>query len=327
MIRLFLLPFLFFAFSTSCGILDIGEDPLPGKFVISSQNESGEYSLSVLSFGKATITGKIREYHERILFTGQDAIGEPSWSPDGEKILFRTAYPNRYYSDFIHSINQNGSNFEPITFQSGNPLKGSNAVWSPDGGKIAYQKCLFCELGSKNTDIYIYNFESDEENQVTTHEAADEFPTWNYESNALIFSSSRDYYLEEEQRWRKDLYKIELETENVERLTTTGNAANSFWNSRDNLIAYQWNIGEISSNILNLDTNTSDKLSSELSFSTIAGWSTYGNYLMVAGRREINQPLTLHLYKKVGNTLVLNQSYTTNLKLRDIQSMTWYYSE
>jgi len=326
MIRLFLLPFLFFAFSTSCGILDIGEDPLPGKFVISSQNESGEYSLSVLSFGKATLSGKIREYHQRILFTGQDAIGEPSWSPDGEKILFRTAYPNRYYSDFIHSIDQQGSNFEPITFRSGNPLKGSNAVWSPDGGKIAYQKCLFCELGSKNTDIYIYNFESDEESQVTNHEAADEFPTWNYESNALIFSSSRDYYLEEEQRWRKDLYKIELETENVERLTTTGNTGKSYWISNSNIVAYQWNIREQSSFYYDLYTENINNISEDLTISGLSGISRGGNLLMIWGYGKSNK-IEFHLYEVNNSLLTLVFTYKSNKKISVMRSIRWYYDE
>ncbi|HNE05307.1 MAG TPA: hypothetical protein PLT08_12355, partial [Anaerolineales bacterium] len=68
-----------------------------------------------------------------------------------------------------------------------NDGKTTNAVWSPEGDRIAYQS-----ERSGNLDIYSYDFRDNKEYRVTDFDGKDSGPTWDCGGTNLAFTSVRD---------------------------------------------------------------------------------------------------------------------------------------
>ncbi|MBI3995742.1 MAG: PD40 domain-containing protein [Nitrospirae bacterium] len=106
-----------------------------GRQVLFSSNMSGEWGLWLSDLeGK----GLVRLVADK-RFDNNPAA---SWSPDGKRIVFRTAESN------LWMMNSDGSNMSPLTVDG--MVDGWRSSWSPDGKKIAYTS-----LRSGNSDIWV----------------------------------------------------------------------------------------------------------------------------------------------------------------------------
>lgn len=100
---------------------------------------------------------------------------EPSWSPDGSKIAFRSF---RSGNDEIWVMNSNGTN--PVNL-SNNAAQDYYPAFSPDGSRIA-----FTSNRNGNGDIYVMNA-ADGGNQIrlTTDANSDQYPSWQRTSGSV----------------------------------------------------------------------------------------------------------------------------------------------
>jgi len=106
-----------------------------GRHVLFSSNMSGEWGLWLSDLNGKNLSRLVAEKR----FDNNPAA---SWSPDGKKIVFRTADAN------LWMMNSDGSNLSPLTLDG--MVDGWRSSWSPDGRRIAYTS-----LRSGNSDIWL----------------------------------------------------------------------------------------------------------------------------------------------------------------------------
>ncbi len=130
----------------------------------------------------------------------------PTFSPDGEKIAFvsdKDGTPRIY---IIPSSLENNKRANPIliTKQS---RENTCPSWSPDGTKIAYSAKT-----NGVRQIWFYDFELEEEQQLTTGPGNKENPCWAKDSLHLVFNSTDP--------GSSELYLVNLNQPEVVKITS-----------------------------------------------------------------------------------------------------------
>ena len=112
---------------------------------------------------------------------GNCDIWDPDWSPDGSKIVFRSAYTGNLE---IHSVNADGTSLVNLTNIAGSD---SGPSWSPDGTKIA-----FSSNRDGNSEVYVMNSDGSGQTRLTNNPAQDTAPRWSPDGSNIAFGTNRD---------------------------------------------------------------------------------------------------------------------------------------
>ena len=183
-------------------------------------------------------TDGIRQFRVFLTNEARNTINHPSWSPDGEKIVFGTFQG-------IVVMNRDGSNPTNITNR-----RGETPDWSPDGSKI-----VFASSFDGNYNLFTVGPEGGEWTRVTVHPDNDKNPDWSPDGRSITFSSQRD------DQW--GIYSIGSDGQNEVLLSPPEmDGFDPSWSPDGNKIAFQseWDIFIMNAdgtNVFNV-TNTPD---------------------------------------------------------------------
>jgi TolB protein len=122
----------------------------------------------------------------QIFTTHQATQGSPTFSPDGKKIAFvsnKDGSPRIYVLD----IPPPETKLKDIKARLISRInrESSAPCWSPDGTKLA-----FCARTADVRQIWIYDFQNDEEWQLTENGGNKENPSWGPNSLHLVYNST-----------------------------------------------------------------------------------------------------------------------------------------
>lgn len=123
----------------------------------------------------------------RQIFAAKKATqGSPTFSPDGKRLAFVT---NKDGSPRIHvmDIPALGTPLKDIKAQllTKHSQESTAPTWSPDGSKLAY-----CAKINGVRQIWVYDFITREERQLTQGSGNKENPSWSPNSLCLVYNSS-----------------------------------------------------------------------------------------------------------------------------------------
>lgn len=145
---------------------------------------------------------------QQIFATKQATQGTPTFSSDGKRIAFVS---NKDGSPRIYMMNipAPGTPLKAIKAElvTKHSKESSAPTWSPDGNKLAY-----CAMTNGVRQIWVYDFNSKEERQVTQGPVNKENPTWAPNSLNLMYNSS--------DAGACDLYLINLNQPKATKITS-----------------------------------------------------------------------------------------------------------
>ena len=137
---------------------------------------------------------------------------QPSWSPDGRRIVFTSSGAMDVAGGHwrIYVMDADGRNKQNLSNEGEDDYYPS---WSPDGERIAF---VSIRDGRGNLDIYVMNADGSDQQRLTEQPDHEWEPSWSPDGERIAFTASR---LPDVFPANSDIYVIDADGENRRKLT------------------------------------------------------------------------------------------------------------
>ena len=143
------------------------------------------------------------------------ADASPSWSPDGKQITFVSRRDGHVIDGFptyeIYVMDNDGGNQQNLTNDSHDDWYPS---WAPDGEQIA-----FVSRRDGNFEIYVMDNDGSNQQNLTNTPFDDRDPSWSPDGKRIVFSARRPGHFENELAITDEIYVMDNDGGNEQRLT------------------------------------------------------------------------------------------------------------
>jgi hypothetical protein len=211
--------------------LSIGPEISPdGRKVVFVTDRSGYADVYVASTLDGAILAKLVSGEQSDEFEALHILRTGfAWSPDGSEICF---VAKAGASDALHFIDsETGRLRKSVRFELDGTFTPS---WAPDGERIVF-------AGTKNgaSDLYVTDRNGEGLRRLTDDFYDERDPEWSPDGTRIAFASDRDTPEEMGLRREYDLYVLDVETLEIERVVKSpGMEASPTWSPDGNAIMY-----------------------------------------------------------------------------------------
>ncbi len=217
----------------------------------------------------------------------------PSWSPDGKHIAFiseRDGHPGRapgWFTSEIYVMDADGGNQQNLT---NNPKDDWDPSWSPDGKRIAFHSN---REGRFNYDIYVMDADGGNLQSLTDNRNNDWNPSWSPDGERIVFSSSREGHVEDKFGITDEIYVMDADGGNQQRLTDNrNNDWDPVWSPDGKRIAFaadrKGDGVKFDIYVMDADGGNQQKLTNNRGWDNSPSWSPHGRRIAFTSEREGN---------------------------------------
>lgn len=199
---------------------------------------------------------------------------EPSWSPDGSRIVYVKWVGGR--TSNIYIMNADGSNETRITENSADKRTPS---WSPDGKRIAYSS-----ENDRGYDIYTIGTDGSNKIRLTYLEADYQNPYWSPDGSKILFRS----LIRSLKGNLSEIYVMDSDGTNLTKLTdNNGFSQHPAWSPDGSQIVFSSNLsGDFEIYTINADGSNISNVSHNPGNDISPSWSPDGAQIVFSSTQD-----------------------------------------